>query len=686
MALCSIELAKKMKTKKNWHSKNQKPYIAGNNYVFSSCIKAITTLLIAIFLWASPASALTVSTGDYRIQLLTDPSPPVAGLETLTTLKVLRVTDGLPAQHGKIHIKFSEAADTDEIDRIENEDLSTFNMVKGGDEHGNYEIKSTFAKHAPYYIDIVISEIEGIRLLSPLRAGFTVIPSPVGHAGLKMMFVLATVLVVFVFFIFIIHAKLRKQSSDPIGFNYLDIPWIKKILTWNYLQPLFQIPLLIMFAILLFLAFFDIQDGGKNLSTKLIWTVWWAGVIFTFVLVGRVWCFMCPLGAVSEWISNVVKATRKLPVRMRNVWLANLLFITLTWIDITLGVVGIPVLTGVLFVVITVIAVATSLIYERRTFCRYLCPIGGIIGIYSMFSAVELRSKDCSVCKSHNKKECYVGNNNGRGCPMFELVPSMDSNNACNFCGECIKTCSRNNISLRFRAFFKDVWTTSKYSLDEAALAIVLVGVSIFVTGDMLEPWEEWMAAAKTLVPAELLGIEYDYTIEVVAKSFIYIFFSLILIPGALFLASIFSNRLVGQANHNGLIKTLSIFGYMFIPIGLSLHLAHNAGHLLNESGGVVPAIQRFINIYTPFNAGEPDWLLAAEPLIDPSFLYWIQMSLLLIFFVYSLYAGYRLSLKNYKDGSIAFRALFPMVVLSLALVTLSVYLLNLPMAPRHLH
>ena len=678
-------LAKNMITKKNWHRKNQGKHLTGNNCIFTYC-KAIITFLIAIILWASPVSALTVSTGDYRVQLLTDPIPPIAGQETLITVKILHVAGRLPAQNGKVFIKLSETTDTEEIGKTGNEDLSTFDIVKESDEYGNYEFTSIFAKHASYHIDIVIPEIEGIRLTSPLRAGFSVIPSPAGHAGLKMMFVLAIVLMVFVFFVFIIHSKLKKQSTDLAGFNYLDIPWIKKILTWNYLQPLFQIPLLIMFAILLFLAFFDIQDGGKNLSTKLIWTVWWAGVIFTFVLVGRVWCFMCPLGAVSEWISNAVKATRKLPVRMRNVWLANLLFITLTWIDITLGVVGIPVLTGILFVVITVIAVAISLIYERRTFCRYLCPIGGIIGIYSMFSAVELRSKDCSICKGHNKKECYVGDDNARGCPMFELVPTMDSNNACNFCGECIKSCSKNNISLRFRTFFKDAWTTSRYSLDEAALAIVLVGVSIFVTAEMLEPWEKWIAAIKAMVPAELLGLEYDYTIETVAKSFLYVFFSLILIPGALLLASIFSNKLAGQTNHDGLVKTFTIFGYMFIPIGLSLHLAHNTGHLLNESAVAVPAVQRFINIYTPFNAGEPDWLLASESLIDPSFLYWIQMSLLLIFFVYSLYAGYRLSIKNYKDGSIAFRALLPMIALSFILVILNVYLLNLPMAPRHFH
>jgi ferredoxin len=650
------------------------------------CSYIITLLVVVILGAASSAFAITVSTGNYLVQMLSEPSPPNAGKETMLTLKVLRAKDGLPAQHGKILVKLSEAGDSEEIGRLVNENFVAFDIVKERDEFGNYEHETRFAKHATYYIDFIIPEIEGKRFDPPLRASYTVLVSPARHPGFRMLFVFTAVLLIFGSFVLFIRAKLNGPPTDPTAFNLLDIAWFKKIITWKYLQPLFQIPLLITFCLLLFLAFFDIQDGGKNLSTKLIWTFWWAGVIFTFVLVGRLWCFMCPLGAISEWIANTVKATRKLPRSLRNFWLANLLFITLTWLDITLGVVGLPFLTGILFIFISAIAVIISFIYERRTFCRYLCPIGGLIGIYSLFSAVELRSKDCSVCKDHKIKECFVGNERGRGCPMFELVPAMDSNNACNFCGECIKACSKNNISLRFRTFFKDAWSIKRYSLDESVLAIVLVGVSIFVTGDMLEPWEEWIAAAKSMVPADLLGIEYDYTVEVIAKSVLYILISLIFIPGVMFIAAAFSNHLAGPGNHNGIIRTFTIFGYMFIPVGLSLHLAHNAGHLLNESGGILPALQRFINNYTPLNAGEPNWLLAAEPLIDASFLYWIQMSLLLSFFVYSLYAGYRLSIKNYKDGSVAFRAVLPMVILSLMLVALNVYLLNLPMAPRHIH
>jgi hypothetical protein len=124
----------------------------------------------------------------------------------------------------------------------------------------------------------------------------------------------------------------------------------------------------------------------------------------------------------------------------------------------------------------------------------------------------------------------------------------------------------------------------------------------------------------------------------------------------------------------------------MFIPIGLSMHLAHNLGHLLNESAVILPSLQRVINTYTIFSAGQPDWRMASVPLIDSISLYWMQMGLFLIFYVFSLYAGYRLAVNNYQDSHISFKALVPMIFISFVLIIVNVYLLNLPMAPRHIH
>ena len=96
--------------------------------------------------------------------------------------------------------------------------------------------------------------------------------------------------------------------------------------------------------------------------------------------------------------------------------------------------------------------------------------------------------------------------------------------------------------------------------------------------------------------------------------------------------------------------------------------------------------MQRVINTYTPFHAGQPNWRLAAVPFVDATLLYWVQMGLFLIFYVYSLYAGFRLAMNNYNDTRIAFNALMPMILVSFALMLVNVYLLNLPMAPRHVH
>ncbi len=161
---------------------------------------------------------------------------------------------------------------------------------------------------------------------------------------------------------------------------------------------------------------------------------------------------------------------------------------------------------------------------------------------------------------------------------------------------------------------------------------------------------------------------------------------TLMLVPGLLIASSYASNALVGKSEHSGLKRTFTVFGYMFIPIGLSMHLAHNAGHLLNESLGIVPAFQRALLKYTPLSLGEPNWQFAARTIVDGTFLYWIQMSIFAVFYVFSIYAGYRLSISNYNDRNMAFRALVPMLVLSFIFMILNVYLLNLPMAPRHIH
>jgi polyferredoxin len=647
------------------------------------------SILFILLITTMPGQALgsdSALLGDYQIQVFADPDPPIAKKETTITVKILYADDFTPGRGGKILISAKEKLQDITSNGLDLKDIAEYANMKEADQFGDYEWITTFAEPDTYYLKVVIKGMDGKVIARPLAAGFSIAVNPPNRAGYRLLAIFIALFTTTFGAIYLIHVRKNNLREDLKELNLLDILSLRKLLQWKYIQTVFQVPLSIFLGILIFLAMIDIQDTGTNLSSILIWTVWWAGIIFTFVLVGRLWCFMCPVGAISEWIFRIFKPNRIFPARFRNVWLANFMFLLLTWLDIQVGVVRHPMVTGSLLIGITAVAIVVGLLFQRRSFCRYLCPIGGLIGIYSMFSAVELRSKDFEVCRSHNRKECYLGNEKGRGCPMFEMIPTMDSNNLCTFCGECIKSCPKNNLILRIRPFFKDAWTTRKRCLDEAALAIVLVGICIFVTGDMLEPWKGWMESAMKIIPSNQFGIEYRYTAELITKSILYFSVSLLLVPGLMLLASAISNRLVRKDNPHGLKQTFITFGYMFIPIGLSLHLAHNLGHLLNESGKVIPAFQRVINTFTPFYIGEPNWRLGAQPLIDASLLYWIQMGLFLVFYIFSLYAGYRLAMNNYKDDRTSFSALIPMILLSFFLMIVNVYLLNLPMAPRHLH
>ena len=646
----------------------------------------LLSFLLLAFIPQPALASSDVLIGDYQIQIFTEPDPLVAGKEANIIIKILRSRDHMPVKNGQIYLSTENTFQTARAKRPDLKIVSEYKAAIEADEFGNYELRTIFKEAGAYYIKVAVKGLEGRIFNKPLTAGFTVTVNASVYSRSKLLFILSTVLVITLAALYLIYSRKRIPPVKSIGFNLLEIAWIKGILQSKYVQPVFQVPLLAVFIILLVLAFVDIQDSGKNLSVIVIWTLWWTGIIFTFVLVGRLWCFMCPVGALSEWTSRIFKPRRQFPSKLQNLWLANLFFVLLTWLDIQIGVVRNPVVTGSLLIGIAAAAIGIGMRFQRRTFCRYLCPIGGLIGIYAMFSAVELRSKDGDVCRNHKRKDCYLGNKRGYGCPMFETIPKMDSNNVCNFCGECIKSCPKNNITIRVRSFFKDAWATRKKSLDEAALAVVLVGVAIFVTGDMLEPWAGWMESAMKIFPAQLLGIEYQYTVEVLTKSILYFSISLLLIPGVILLAAAFSNRIAGVKNHSGLKQTFTKFGYMFIPIGISMHLAHNTGHLLNESGGIIPAIQRVLNKYTSLYAGEPNWSLAVSPLIDPAYLYWIQMGLFLIFYVFALYAGYRLAIVHYWEHDTSFKAVLPMIVVSFVLMATNVYLLNLPMAPRHVH
>jgi polyferredoxin len=612
-------------------------------------------------------SAVTVQ--GYRIELMSHPSPPAVGETTHFVAKIVGAASGMPVSGGHVLIGIGAPGAKPEL-------MHAHEMTWAG----SYEAAVTPSRLGPQHARVLIAGLDARRFEPALTVEFpvTVGRTPgFGAAAWTMLALVAVIAVVAVY-----AARLRSSLGAPGAgaLNLLDVPWLRRLLTSSALQPSLQVPLLGLMGIVVLLGFADVQDGGVNFATRLTWTIWWAGIIFTFVLVGRVWCLACPFGALNEWASRLAAPLRRLPAPFRNLWWATAMFVLLTWADEQLGVVRSPRVTAWIVLFFTAFAIAVGLVYERRSFCRYLCPIGGLIGIYAMTAPVELRTKDGAACRKHHQKECYRGTAASRGCPMFEFPQTMDRNNYCTLCAECVKGCSRDNLVLRFRAFGKDLWASGRRALDESYLAVALVGLTLIVTAEMLTGWADWTGAVARWLPGWVRGTFKPVTYLGFVESALLLGGSLVVVPMLVLGGAAVADRLAGEGRL-GVRRTFVLFGYMFVPIGLGMHLAHNLAHLLLEGGGIVPAAQRAVALYTPFSLGEPDWQLAMAPAAVVSLL---QMAVLVAFFVLSLVAGHRLTRRAYPDGRSAARALVPMVALSFAFTAAGIVLLNLPMGMRH--
>ncbi len=558
-------------------------------------------------------------------------------------------------------------------------DLSGFTRLQADQKAGVYTAPYPLPGAAEYSFVLAVSSLGSRIYAEPLIYGGKIGYVKASNAAFyRMVFVIGLVIMSGLASIWII--ALRRSAAVPAGekLNLLTVPLIRRFFKSAWFQPVFQMPVLLVFLVIIGAGLFDVQQGDRNIATILMWTIWWAGIIFTFVLMGRVWCMTCPFGAMQDWIGRRVSMNRDFPATMRNIYLPSLIFFVLTWWDGYSGIVNKPALTAWLLIGFFLIASLMALIFKGRAFCRYVCPIGGLIGLYSMFSPVELRNRCMEVCRDHKVKECIKGTDHSHGCPMFVTPMTLDRNNYCNFCSECIKSCSQDNIVIRFRSFAKDLWVSKRGYLDEALLAMVLVGITIVVTGEMVEPWHRWTDAVAGLLPFESLGISGHAGGEKAVATFIFIAGSL-MPPLLLLAASGVVKRIVPDAELS-VRKIFVQFAYMFIPVGIAMHLAHNISHLLLEGPGIVPAFERLIGLRTG-DAAE-SWTVAA--LAGSETIFWLQMIVLVALNIFSLYAGYRIAVRHYGDRPL--RVFLPMALLAVAFMVINAYILGQPMSLRHTH
>lgn len=492
------------------------------------------------------------------------------------------------------------------------------------------------------------------------------------------LLVLSVALLIVLSFVIVEWLGLGKQSRWR--FNLLKKKRLYGIARSRAVQAIPQLAALIVFGMVIYAGLAGSQV--RNVAPVFVWTIWWAGLIFAVLLVGPVFCFACPWDGLANLVTRLggffridpLTLGKPTPPWLKSVWPALLLFGILTWAELGLGVTTSPRRTAYMGLGMAALAVTFALTFEKKAFCHYVCPVGRITGMYSNFSPIEIRHRNAYVCERCTTEECKTGNERGYACPTGLSLKVLNQATYCTGCTECIKSCDKRNVALNLRPFGADLHATHLPRLDEAALCLGLLALTLFHGLSMTTAWESFEPGSQSVL--RWLKLNWGMSNEV---NFTLGMLLALAIPVGLFwLSCQVASRLIKTG-----VSTYELFlrySMSLLPVALFYHLAHNAMHLFGEGGNIVSLLSDPLGLGTDY-FGTRD--ISVGHLLSETTLWYVQVGLILIGHLFGIVVAHRTSRQIFSERADATRSLVPVLIVMLLISSGGLSLMALDMNMR---
>jgi DNA-binding NtrC family response regulator/polyferredoxin/pSer/pThr/pTyr-binding forkhead associated (FHA) protein len=305
---------------------------------------------------------------------------------------------------------------------------------------------------------------------------------------------------------------------------------------------------------------------ATNPGMLVTWVIWFPALPVTAFLIGRAWCGVCPIAFAGDLAGKVKRYNLPVPKILKRLdfWLLAFSFILIDYVEELFGVADKPIATATLLLVLVYMAVAMTVLWERKTFCKHVCPLAGVLGAYSSMSMFEIRGNK-KVCQTQcGEHTCYKGTASVDGCPLFSYPASMNMNAECMMCLNCLKSCDNRGVQLNLRPPLTEIWQNGQTSLAVSVFGVILVGMMAKHQFPKLTSW---------IATQQRLGWSDGFTHTV-------LYFGFILLAVAAFsLAATLS----AAASREGITRNMATYGVAFIPLALSAHVAHLTHEILGE-------------------------------------------------------------------------------------------------------
>lgn len=486
-------------------------------------------------------------------------------------------------------------------------------------------------------------------------------PNTLLHSGLGMLFGL--------FVVGIRRIRTSFNSTTPAfdlpenrtGTDLLArFPGVRPLMKKNWFQPSLMVIGGAFLYVVLLTTLFGTKVSGRNLGVMLVWTVWLFLLVSVLTPFGsRMWCMVCPLPSVGEYLQRRSITGVRIgstngyrnqffgwnltwPQWLTNGWPRLIAFLVAGTLSTTF--VAQPASTGYAILAFVITSTALSLIFKLRSFCQFVCPINTFIGTYAQLGNLTLRRADPEVCNNCKGDFCEKGSHLGWPCPYDLNVRNIETNLDCGMCTECIRSCTYDNVTFKWREFGSELGGKDS-STGWTSMAMLVLGIaySIIYLG-------HWPAVRDyvNIVDKDNWGLFAVFTVIIWSSA-------LLIFPLLMFIVTRISKWLSGAGRRTFDLMIASTGA--LLPLGLFVWIAFSLQMLFVN----FTFVEQSLN--DPFGWGWNLFGLAGIPWVQvlPQAVPWLQVILVLIGFAYSFRNLWRIWLKQTDTSTIALKGLLPL-------------------------
>ena len=373
--------------------------------------------------------------------------------------------------------------------------------------------------------------------------------------------------------------EMLKGALEPSGLpaRQTGLPMFQSLLRQSWFPGSLQVAFTLAIVVLAYLGLQPVRRAETNPALAVIWLLWWPILPFTVPFLGRLWCALCPAGALGDWAQKCVPGSRPMApswVQKFGAWFAlvGIVATGLAFLAFALETNG-P-LTVAFLAIISAGAVILALPYKGRVWCRWFCPLGMMLGLYGRTGWVAVGPGPAGAGPATAA---------ARTCPQFTSPISHRRRHDCILCGVCFKEGNPNEVVVQTELWprlpdlptlpgessteqagrqARHRWQLPRLTLVEALAVTLLLGLLTVDSLRMTPLYLKYTTWAMSLIDNYRLGL----TLGGLA------------LMGLILTGQVVIAQLMGR--HADRARLFGELSFILIPLVLALHLALSTQHL----------------------------------------------------------------------------------------------------------